>query len=365
MIGLAIGWRLAQAGASVTVFERDAAGRGASWAAAGMLAAGVECEPGELDLLALNRRSQDLWPGFAAELEAASGMSVGLRREGTLVVALTRDDAAQLRFTYDFQRQHGIALEWLSGGAARQREPHLHPNLVAAVFSAADHQVDNRRVAAALQRAFVAAGGTLHEHAAVEAVEIVGGRAVGVRVGGTRHAADTVIAAAGAWSGQIPGLPAALHVRPVKGQMLALRMDPAAPLLRHVVWAPKAYLVPRLDGRLIVGATTEERGFDANLTAGGVLALLEGAWRTLPGIEELPIDEMWVGFRPGSRDDAPVLGPCGIDGLVLATGHHRNGILLTPATAAAVARYVLAGEMEDVIRPFAMDRFVAAAKEEA
>ena len=297
-----------------------------------MLAAGVEAEPGELDLLALNRRSQELWPDFAAALEQAAGLPVGLRREGTLVVALTRDDAAQLRFNYDFQRQHGVALEWLTSGAARQREPHLHPNLAAAVFSPADHQVDNRLLVQALRRAFLAAGGTLREHAPVETIELAGGRAVGVRVAGERHASDRVVLAAGAWSGQIGGLPAKLPVRPVKGQMLALRMEPAAPLIRHVVWAPKAYLVPRDDGRLIIGATTEERGFDQRLTAGGVLALLEGAWRAVPGIEDLPIDEMWVGFRPGSRDDAPVLGPSGIDGLALATGHHRNGILLTPVT---------------------------------
>ncbi|HZT52300.1 MAG TPA: FAD-dependent oxidoreductase, partial [Stellaceae bacterium] len=150
VIGLAIGWRLAAAGAAVSVFERGTAGQGASRAAAGMLAAGVECEPGELDLLALNRRSQALWPGFAAALEAASGMSVGLRQEGTLVLALNRDDAAQLRFAYDFQRQHGVALEWLSAAEARRREPHLHPGLAAAVFSPADHQVDNRLVATAL-----------------------------------------------------------------------------------------------------------------------------------------------------------------------------------------------------------------------
>jgi glycine oxidase len=357
---------LAASGCPVTIFERDETGRGASWAAAGMLAAGVEAEPGELDLLALNRRSQALWPDFAATLEREAGMTIGLRQEGTLVVALTRDDAAQLRFTYDFQRQHGIALEWLGGAAARECEPHLHPNLAAAVFSAADHQVDNRLLVQALRRAFLAAGGTLREHAPVETIELAGSRAIGVRVAGEHYAADIVVLAAGAWSGQIGGLPAKLPVRPVKGQMLALRMDPAAPLIRHVVWAPKAYLVPRADGRLIVGATTEERGFDQRLTAGGILALLEGAWRVVPAIEELPIDEMWVGFRPGSRDDAPLLGPSGIDGLVLATGHHRNGILLTPVTAEAVARYVLSGEVDPVIRPFALERFLGArAREEA
>jgi glycine oxidase len=366
VIGLAIGWRLAAAGCAVTLFERGEAGRGASWAAGGMLAAGVETEPGEERLRALNRLSQAMWPEFAAELEAASGMSVDLREEGTLVVALTRDDIGQLRFNYEFQRQLGIRLEWLSGAEVRRREPYLHPNVVAGVWSPEDHQVDNRKVAVALRSAFLAAGGTLREHAPVSAVDIVGERVTGVRVGAERYAFDLVVLAAGAWSSQIGGLPrhARPAVRPVKGQVLALKMDPAAPLLRHVVWAPKAYLVPRRDGRLLVGGTVEERGFDATITAGAVFAMLEGAWRVLPGIEELPIDEMWAGFRPGSRDDAPVLGPCAVAGLVLATGHYRNGILLTPVTADRVARYILSGDVDEAIRAFGIDRF-AVAKEEA
>ena len=146
-------------------------------------------------------------------------------------------------------------------------------------------------------------------------------------------------------------------VRPIKGQMLALRMDAAAPLLTHVVWAPGAYLVPRRDGRLLVGATVEEKGYDTSLTAGGMLTLLEAAWRAVPAIEELAIDEMWVGHRPGSRDDAPILGPGPIEGLVYATGHHRNGILLTPITADAIARLVLDGVAEPAIRPFGIERF--------
>lgn len=367
VIGLAIGWRLAAAGCRVDVFERDEAGRSASWAAAGMLAAGVETEPGEAALYALNRRSQELWPRFAAELEAAAGMSVDLREEGTLVVALTRDDVAQLRFNHDFQRSLGIALEWLSPAEARRREPHLHASLAGAVYSPADHQVDNRRVATALRAALLGAGGHLHERAPVRAVAIARGRATGVVLDDARHDADIVVLAAGAWSAGIDGLPAAARppVRPVKGQMLALRMDPGAPLLRHVLWTPKVYMVPRRDGRLIIGATVEERGFDAALTAGGVFTLLEGAWRALPGIEELPIDEMRVGFRPGSRDDAPILGPSPVERLVLAAGHHRNGILLTPLTADAVVRFILHGEVEDAIRPFAIDRFAMTAKEEA
>ena len=177
---------------------------------------------------------------------------------------------------------------------------------------------------------------------------------------GDFHHADTTVLAAGAWSRAIPGLPdlARPPVRPVKGQMAALRMDPDEPLLRHVVWTPSVYLVPRRDGRLVIGATVEERGFNTDLTAGGVMSLIEGAWRTLPGIEELPIDELWVGFRPGSRDDAPILGPSGLDGLVLATGHHRNGILLTPVTADAISDHILTGRTAEVIRPFGLDRFV-------
>lgn len=361
-IGLAIGWRLAQAGCPVAVYERGAAGRGASWAAAGMLAAGLEAEPGEEALLALNRDSQSMWPDFAAEIEQEAGMTVGLRREGTLMLALNRDDVARLRFTYDFLRGLGIELDWLGGAAARQFEPHLTPHLAGAILRRHDHQVDNRLLVAALSRALVKAGGTLHENTAVEAVETAAGHVSGLQVGGRFHPAELVILAAGAWSGAIPGIPSALRppVRPVKGQMLALRMNPAAPLLSHVAWAPKAYLVPRDDGRLLVGATVEERGFDADLTAGGVLALLDGAWRALPGIEELAIAELWTGFRPGSRDDAPILGESGLPGLLFATGHYRNGILLTPITARAIARLVLDGEIEPAIRPFSRDRFAAA-----
>ncbi|WP_119679650.1 glycine oxidase ThiO [Indioceanicola profundi] len=360
VVGLSIGWRLAQAGCAVDIYEKGTAGAGASRAAAGMLAAGVEAEPGEQSLLPLCRESQRRWPGFAAELEAASGMRVGLRQEGTLAVALTRDDVEHLRSTYEFQRGLGLELHWLHGAAVKEREPFLNPRTSAGVFSPADGQVDNRQVCAALILAFAKAGGRLHQRTGVQAVDIAAGRVRGVVVDGDLRPADAVVLAAGAWSRQIAGLPAGAMppVRPVKGQMLSVRMDPANPLLRHVVWPPKCYLVPRLNGTLIVGATTEEKGWDESLTAGGVLALLEAAWRALPGIEELPIAEMWTGFRPGSRDDAPVLGPApGVDGLVLATGHHRNGILLTPVTADSIAELVLTGRTADVIAGFGMGRF--------
>jgi len=359
--GLGIAWRLAQAGCTVDVFERGEAGHGATWAAAGMLAAGAEAEPGEQRLLELTRLSLAAWPDFAREVEAASGLTIDYRDQGTLVVALTHDDVEQLRFTYEFQRDLGIELQWLSGAEARAREPHLRPGVAAAVYSAGDHQVDNRKLALALKQAALRAGVTLREKCPVRALAVEGNRARGVHLAdGVFIDADVVVLAAGAWSREIGGLPAEAlpPVRPVKGQMLALQMDPAAPLLSHVLWAPKAYLVPRVDGRLLIGATVEEKGFDETLTAGGMLALLEAAWRVLPGIEELPIAETWVGFRPTSRDDAPILGPTAVDGLVIATGHHRNGILLAPVTAEAVAAYVLTGEMPAAAAQFSAERFV-------
>jgi glycine oxidase len=360
IIGLSIGWRLASAGATVTILERDRAGGGASWAAAGMLAAGSEVEPGEQALFPLLRRSQAMWPGFAAALERASGIDVGLRTEGTLSVALTRDDAARLRQTYALQQSLGVDARWLDRDEVLEREPWLNPRLVGGVLVAADHQVDNRRVVEALRVAFVAAGGSLLENLGAIALTIAAGRATGAAgPDGVLHPADVVILAAGAWSPDVGGLPAVARppVRPVKGQMLALAMNAAAPLLSHVLWTQKSYMVPRRDGRLIVGATTEERGFDASLTAGGMLSLLESTWRALPGMEELPLIESWVGFRPGSRDDAPILGVTGIDGLVMATGHHRNGVLLAPITADAIATLVLDGVTDPAIAAFGPERF--------
>lgn len=358
-IGLSIAWRLAQAGAAVDVFDRGAAGAGASHAAAGMLAAGAEAEPSEERLLALNRASQVLWPDFARELEAASGIDLGYRREGTLILALNRDELERLRADYEFQRGLGIPLDWLSAAEAKRREPHIAAGTLAAMHAPEDHQVDNRQLVQALIAACRAAGVGIHENVDGLAIDVAAGRAAGVTLANRRQGADAVVLAAGAWSRQVPGLPpqALPPVRPIKGQMLALRMDPAAPLLSHVLWAARIYLVPRRGGRLVLGGTVEERGFDPHLTAGGMLALLEAAWRAMPGIEELPLEESWVGFRPGSPDDAPILGPGAIEGLVIATGHHRNGILLTPITARAIADYLLTGRLAEAIKPFGPERF--------
>jgi glycine oxidase len=360
VIGLSIAWRLAGRGALVRVFDRGAAGAGASHAAAGMLAACAEAEPGEEALVALGRESQARWPAFAAELLEQSGIDVELRPEGTLLVALTADDQARLTHQLVFQQKLGLPVQWISAAETRRREPHLAGKLAGAVFSPEDTQVDNRKLVAALRVAAEAAGASINEYRAVNAISSRGGALEGIVLAdGTKVAADVIVLAAGAWTRSIEGLGPQLlpPVRPIKGQMLALRMDSAAPLVTHVVWAPGAYLVPRRDGRLLVGATVEEKGYDTSLTAGGMLTLLEAAWRAVPAVEELPIDEMWVGHRPGSRDDAPILGAGPIDGLIYATGHHRNGILLAPITADSIARLALDGVADAAIRPFGIERF--------
>lgn len=364
--GLSIGWYLAREGREVTVFERGEAGREATWAAGGMLAAHVEAEPGEERLLPLMLESRTMWAGFARDLEAATGEAVDYRDEGTLIVAVDRDAGEMLRFYYDFHRSLGLDLEWLSAAQALEMEPHLSPNVVAGVFSPLDHQVDNRKVARALVSAFEKSGGDLRERAGVEEILVEDGAVRGVMVAGERIEADAVVIAAGAWSRNLKGLPddARPPVRPVKGQMVALRMAADSPLIRHVVWGGQGcYMIPRNDGQLFIGGTMEEMGFDTRMTAGAVKDMLRRAWEALPGIYDLAVEDMWAGLRPTSRDDAPILGPVGGGesggGLVMATGHHRAGILLAPVTARAISHYLLSGEVSEEIRPFAPGRFAA------
>ncbi len=363
--GLSIGWRLAQAGSDVTVLERDVAGRGATWAAAGMLASRVEAEHGEEWQLPLLLESRAMWRGFAAELEQASGRSVEYRDHGTIVVALDRDDREELEHRFDYLSRFGVELELLTGVEARRREPHLSRAVSSAIYSPLDHQVENRKAVEALKAAFISAGGVLREGAEVSAIVTAAGRATGVAIGDEEIAAEAVVLAAGPWSRNIGGLPEAVRpkIRPVKGQMLALQMPPGAPLIDHVVWGPRSiYMVPRNDGRLVIGATVEEMGFDTELTAGGMLHLLRYGYEVLPGIYDLALVETWAGLRPTSRDDAPILGPAALDGLVMATGHHRNGILLAPITAELISRYLLKGEIMTEMKPFLPSRFTAPAE---
>jgi len=358
VIGLSIGWELVRAQRPVVILERGEAGRGASWMAAGMLAADAEIGFEEIDLYRLSRESLARWPEFAARLEADSGFSVDYRTEGTLMVADDRDSAARLRRHFEFQRQQGLSVEWLTGAEALDIEPFLAPRLAAAVLSRSDHQVDNRRLVQALRTAFLNKGGVLLERTPVQAIHSDASRPAVVTQEGERIEGSCVIVAAGAWSALIEGLVASARppVRPVKGQMIELAIE--APFeLKHVVRGPQAYLAPKSDGRMLVGATMEEMGFDARVTAGGLYKILEGAWEVVPGIYDLPVTDTWAGFRPGSRDNAPLLGPSGAPGVLFATGHYRHGILLTPVTAEEMARLVLGQETSPLLAPFSPRRF--------
>ncbi|MFI6678856.1 glycine oxidase ThiO [Kribbella sp. NPDC050470] len=363
LIGLATAWRLAADGIQVTVCD-PTPGTQTSNVAAGMLAPVTEVEYGEDDLLALNLASVAAWPTFAAELEAATGLSAGLHQTGTLSVAYDVDDAAALRRLADYQRRLGLEVEELSGRDARKREPMLATGVSGGVWVPGDHSVDNRQAVTALLRAVEVAGVTLIRER-VSHVITSGTTAVGVQLdnGGTVHAGH-VIAAAGPWSGQLDGVPQELRppVRPVKGEVLRLRVPEAyRPALSHVVRATargfSVYLVPRPGGELVVGATSSELGYDTRVLAGGVFALLRDARTVLPITDELELVETIAGLRPATPDNAPVLGPSGLDGLLWATGHYRNGVLLTPITAQIIADTVRSGVVPELGKPFLGSRF--------
>ena len=360
LIGLSIAWRAARRGLSVTVVD-DAPGTGASAAAAGMLAPVTEAGYREEPLLRLGLASLERWPAFAAELEAAAGLPVGLRTVGTLVVGFDDDDVRALDALHAFQLELGLAAERLTPRNARRREPSLTPRVRGGLLVSGDHSVDGRAVHAALLAAAEAAGVELVRDRVAELV-VDGGRAAGLRLAGGRTvAAGSVVLALGARSGQLPGVPP-LPVRPVKGQIL--RLAGADGLLdgtvRALVRGRQVYLVPYGGDRLVVGATTEDRGFDPTVTAGGVHDLLHDAIDVVPGITELELVETLARWRPGTPDNAPLLGPSGVPGLVLATGHHRNGALLTPVTADLVAELLATGQLPEAASPFTLDRFTPA-----
>lgn len=358
LIGLSCAWRLAQAGLSVTVIERDTVGVGASLAATGMLAPAAEHEPGSDPLLPLALESLARWPGFRDELQAASGISIDYREEGTLVVAIGRDEVDRLRFRHDLQIRSGLSARWLPGSEVRALEPTLRPSVTAGLFCPDDHQVDPRLVMAGLTRANQAAGVTIVEQCAVEALDWVGDRVCGAATSRGHISAATLILATGSWSGDASLLPSelALPVRPLRGQSLALKTTTRTGNLSHMVWTEQVHMAPKADGHLIIGATVEDCGFVPGVTAGGLYALLEGARRVLPGIEEMEVEAVWSGFRPTSDDDAPIIDTLA-PGLVVATGHHRNGYLLAPATADCVAELVTTGALPDIASSFGLARF--------
>ncbi|MGW7240294.1 glycine oxidase ThiO [Streptomyces sp. NPDC054804] len=363
IIGLVTAWRSAQRGLATAVVDPEPGG-GAAQVAAGMLAAVTELHYGEQTLLGLNLASARRYPDFAAELTELTGHDLGYRRCGTLAVALDADDRAHLRELHALQQQSGLDSEWLSGRECRRLEPMLAPGVRGGLRVDGDHQIDPRRLAAALVAACERAGVVFHRDWA-ERLEVARERAAGVVTrAGDLLTADRVVLAGGSLSGRLAGVPDEVlpPVRPVKGQVLRLTVPaPYAPFLsrtvRAVVRGGHLYLVPRENGELVVGATSEELGWDTTVTAGGVYELLRDAHELVPGITELPLTETRAGLRPGSPDNAPLLGPTRLEGLLLATGHHRNGVLLTPVTGDVMAELLTGGDLPEEARPFTPKRF--------
>lgn len=360
VIGLAIGYEASRAGQRVLVLERDRPGSGASGVAAGMLAPAAEAGATEPCLVELALASCRVYPEWVRTIEADSGVSCRYRTEGTLLVALNRDHDEELEREADHQRGLGLGVERLTASEVLDREPALSPRVTSGIFAEEDRQVDPRALVEALSIAIRRLGGSVRSGAAVRSVWLEDGRVAGIHVG-QDHAVEShaVVVAAGAWSNApLQGVAEHLPLRPVKGQVLRLR---GGALIRHVVRTPDVYLVPRTDGELVVGATMEEQGFDARSTAGATMDLLRAAWQVLPGVYDLELAELSVGFRPAFRDNLPAIGPIGPDGLFLATGHYRHGVLLAPVTARLLVETIRTGSMPRQLAPFVPTRLGAAA----
>ncbi len=362
-VGLAVAWRAAQCGLRVTVLERAGkAGAGTSSVAAGMLAPISETIATELPLMRLGLESVNMYPQFVEELQSATGMDPGYLRCGTLLAARDGDEAASLARELELRQTLGLTVHRLLASEARRLEPALAPTLRLALEIPDDHAIDPRKLTAALAQALTAAGGELRLTAAVRGVSISNDRLTGVRLDdGSEVPADNVVVAAGPWSSALDGIPdrAKIPVHPVKGQILRLHDPAGAGMLTRVLRMTGGYLVPRGDGRYVLGATMEERGFDTTVTGGGVYDLLRNAFELLPSVTELVIDELSAGLRPATPDNLPALGPGAIRGLHWAVGHYRHGILLTPITAELVVK-ALVGEGA-VPDEFAPSRFAAIA----
>jgi glycine oxidase len=342
----------------VLVLERAGEpGAGASHAAAGMLAPVTETDFGEEPQLRVNLTARERWPGFAAELEERSGLPTGYREAGALVVAADRDDAEALRRLHELQRSLDLDADWLTPSHARRLEPGLSPRIAGAVLAHGDGQADPR----ATTRALAAVVDELELGAEVEAIEHERGRVTGVRTSAGVVECGAVVVAAGAWSPALAPVGAGPPVRPVKGQILELRVrggmdDP----LTRIVRTPRCYLVARGDGQVVLGATMEEQGFDTTVTADGVYRLLEAAWEVLPEVAELELVRALAGLRPGTPDNAAVVGPGEPEGLIWATGHWRNGVLLAPLTGELVADLLAGGSLPGELAALDPARFARA-----
>jgi len=354
VIGLSIARSLALRGVrKICVIERQECGTEASYAAAGMLAPQAEADSPD-EFFQLLCRSRDLYPDWALSLKAETGIDIELDLTGTLYLSFTDDERRELDHRFDWQLKAGLSAERLTIQEARSLEPQISLSVTGALLFPRDVQVENRRLLAALANSVQGLGVFVMNETNVEEIAVSGGRVTGVRTSKDLVQSPTVIIAAGAWSDLNGAMK--FPVEPVRGQMVCLSAKPQ--LTRHVVYSPRGYLVPRQDGRLIAGSTTERVGYLKLVTAGGVKSILVNASEISPAIERLPIVTSWAGLRPRAPDGLPLLGPCvEIEGLIYATGHYRNGILLAPLTGELIAETVVDGRISGELATFSPNRF--------
>lgn len=338
IIGLSIGWQLARENIPVHIFEQRHAGKQASWAAAGMLSPYWEAAYGHLDALQIGMQSLSLYPSFLEELKEDSPIVVPKESEGTLCVAINRDDREWLQQQYAFKKKNGMPVHWLTGEEARQKEPLLSPRVNSGIWIPSERQINNHLLIAALKDAFITRGGTLIEETKITEILRRNERdpLSIIAENGQSYDADIAVNAAGAWANQINPSP----VFPIKGQLLNLKM-PRHLFLKNMLRTPRIYLAPKQDGTVRVGATSEDQGFNEEITAGAALEILENAWEAVPAIAEYNIEEIAVGLRPVTINHLPIIGASPLRGIYQAIGHGRSGILLAPYTAYLIKEIIL------------------------
>ena len=362
IIGLSIAWRLIGIGKKVIIIDKKNLGKEASWAAAGMLNGRLDLKPCEKKLLPIFEKSHLAWPKFAEELENKSGKSIGYKKEGTLRVACDLDEEKKLKNNYDFLKNNKVNIYWLSGDKIRDKEPYVSNNVLSGFFSPDDHHVNNRYILNALITILKKNKNNciFKENTEVKKIITNKNQVIGVKTNNEIIKTKEIIVCSGAWTSKIKNIEIKeVPIRPVKGQMVCLKIPKNISLLKHILWRENVYLVPRNNSDLIIGATEEEMGYDKSLTVGGIYNLLKIAREVLPAIEDLSIVESWSGLRPTSRDDAPIIGPSKkLKGLIYATGHHKNGILLAPLTSSVIKNYYLNGNIGNDFNNFEPGRFV-------
>jgi glycine oxidase len=339
LIGATIAWELSQAGLSVGVFDAAEPGREASWASAGILSPAPE-NPGAIPAVPLGKASLALYPDFVAAIEEASGQSVGYRRNGTVEALFSADAVRDLSTLIALHHGLGLKAEPLRPQDARELEPALSGDMEAAALRPDEASVDNRLLASAVLTAAKKGGAEIFASEGAQAIWQESSRCAGLKLKTETVSAKWTVIAAGSFSSQIAGVEAYAPVRPAKGQILALRPSSDTTKIERVLWSENVYLVPRNDGRIVAGATVEYVGYEKSVTAGGVAKILNAAIELAPGLAAARIEESWAGLRPDSPDHLPILGPTDIDGLLIATGHFRSGVLLTPITAKLIREWI-------------------------